>query len=284
MVNNVKFAFWGTPIVASKTLQILIATGYIPSLVITNPDRPQGRGLTLTPSPVKVLAEENNIPVLTPEKIDDNFVEELKKYNIELSIVVAYGSLLPTPVIDTPKFGTLNIHYSLLPKWRGATPLEATLLAGDRRTGVTIQKMVKKLDAGDIVARVEIPIEENIDKESLRDILIDMGASLLVKTIPEYISGEITPQAQEESEATHCGKIKKEDGLINIGDNSEDLWHKYRAYSGWPGIYFFINKNGKDTRVKITKAKLENGEFIIEKVIPEGKKEISYADFLKNSS
>jgi methionyl-tRNA formyltransferase len=281
MENKLHFAFWGTPSVAEKTLEILIANGYTPKIVITNPDRPQGRGLVLTPSPVKVLAQENNIPVLTPEKINSDFTEELKKYGIDLSIVVAYGSILPTEVIDMPKFGTLNIHYSLLPKWRGATPLEATLLAGESETGVTIQKMAKKLDAGDVVAQERMNIDENIDKESLRSILIDMGALLLVKTIPEFIEGKIVAQVQKEELATHCGKIKKEDGLVNIGDSSLALWHKYRAYSGWPGIYFFINKNGKDIRVKITKAKLENNEFIIEKVIPEGKKEVLYKEFLK---
>jgi methionyl-tRNA formyltransferase len=267
--NNLKFAFWGTPSIASDTLQILIDAGFIPQVVITNPDRKSGRGLTITPSPVKILAEKYNIPVLAPEKIDSEFSSQLKAYNIKLSIVVAYGSILPENIINLPTHGTLNIHYSLLPKYRGASPLESALLNGDIETGVTIQKMVMKLDAGDIVTQEKVAIDEQISKDELRKILITKGAELLIKTIPNFIEGKITPTPQVENDATHCGKIKKEDGLIDPNGDDKINYNKYRAYSGWPGIYFF--ENGK--RIKITSARLEDGKFIIEKVIPEGKKE-----------
>lgn len=276
MNNELKFIYWGTPTVASETLQILIDSGYVPQIVITNPDRPQGRGLMLTPSPTKVLAEKYNIKVLTPEKVDAAFISEIKSVDFDLSIVVAYGNILPEEIINLPKFGTLNIHYSLLPKYRGAIPLEAALLNGDKETGVTIQKMVRKLDAGDIVAQEKVNIGDEIKKEDLRAILIKEGAQLLCRILPEYTEGKITPVSQDESLVSHYGKINKEDGEINLNDEPLTLWHKYRAYEGWPGIYFF--KNGK--RIKITLAKYENNSFIIERVIPEGKKEIDYKNLI----
>lgn len=272
-INNINFAFWGTPEVASTTLQLLIDAGYIPCVVITNPDRPAGRGLALTPSPVKILAEKYNIKVLQPEKITEEFLNEFSNYSIDLNIVVAYGNILPKSIIDMPVYSTLNIHYSLLPKYRGAAPLEGALLSGDKVTGVTIQKMVYKLDAGDIVASKEVAIDDSIDKESLRTILIDTGAQLLIDTLPDYTIGNITPTPQDESMASHIGKIKKEDGKIDIGDDAIVNYNKYRAYSGWPGIYYF-DESGK--RVKITKARLEGGRFVIERIIPEGKSERDY--------
>lgn len=270
--KNIKFIYWGTPDVAERTLQILIDNNIVPALVITNPDRPQGRGMELLPTPVKVLATKYNIPVLSPEKINDDFAQDISKYDIDISIVVAYGSILPESIINFPKFGTLNIHYSLLPKYRGASPVESALLNGDIETGVAIQKMVRKLDAGDIVALEKFAINENISKDELRSELIELGANLLIKILPDYIENKITPVVQDENLATHCGKIKKEDGLINLNDNGITKYNKYRAYSGWPGVYFFQDNK----RIKITKAHLDNGQFVIEKVIPEGKKEIDY--------
>ncbi len=272
MDKNIQFAFWGTPSVASDTLQILIYNGLTPSVIITNPDRKQGRGLELTQSPVKVLALKHGIQVLTPETIDDDFINNFSKLNIDLSIVVAYGSILPENIINMPKFGTLNIHYSLLPKYRGASPLESALLSGDSETGVTIQKMVKKLDAGDIVATESLNINQTITKDELRNELIELGANLLIKILPDYMENKITTVPQDENQATHCGKIKKENGLIDLNDDTNINYNKYRAYSGWPGIYFF--QDGK--RIKVTSAHLEDGKFVIDRVIPEGKKETTW--------
>ncbi len=271
--NLINFAFWGTPNTASNTLQILIDNGYIPSLVITNPDKPQGRGLINTPSPTKVIAEKYNITVLTPEKIDEDFIKKFENLNLELSIVVAYGKILPEKIINIPKYGTINIHYSLLPQYRGASPVESALLNGDTKTGVTIQKMVKKMDAGDIIATKEVNIGETIKKEYLRQILIQEGAELLIEILPLYIEHKITLIKQNETEATYCTKIQKQDGEINLNDNPKTNYNKYRAYEHWPGVFFF--KDGK--RIKITKARYENNSFIIERVIPEGKKEIDFS-------
>ncbi len=279
MNEKIKFIFWGTPIVASKTLQILIDAGLIPEVVITNPDRPSGRGLTFSPSPVKILAQKYNIPVLTPEKLDEKFLDKLstclpagRLLNFELNIVVAYGKILPENIINMPKYGTINIHYSLLPKYRGASPLESALLNGDTETGISIQKMVKKMDAGPILSEKKIEINNTISKDELREILINEGVNLLVKILPDYIDGKIELQDQDETQASHCKKIQKQDGEINPDGDPILNYNKYRAYSGWPGVFFF--KDGM--RIKITRARLEDGKFIIEKIIPEGKKEQDY--------
>lgn len=277
MEKDLKFVFFGTPDVASKTLDILKTHGYIPSLIVTAPDRPVGRHFVMTPSPVKTWADENGIPVLQPEKITSEFVADLRTKNQQLQavlfIVVAYGKILPQSLIDIPKLGTLNIHYSLLPRWRGASPVEAAILAGDTETGVSIQQMIFKLDAGPIIAEEKIIIEPNDTTPTLREKLIILGGNLLAKILPDIVSETIAPQDQNEDHQTHCGKTKKEDGLIDpFTDDAILLWRKYRAYQPWPGLYFI--QNGK--RIKITQARFENNKFIIEKVIPEGKKEMSW--------
>lgn len=285
-MDKLNFAFFGTPDVASFTLDILRENGYLPSVIITSPDKPQGRKMIVTPPPVKTWAIENNIPYLQPEKITPEFIEELQHLNgqppvrpvaghksdlwLDLFVVVAYGKILPEVFINTPKFGTINIHYSLLPKYRGASPVEACLLNGDTETGVSIQQMAFKLDSGNIIAEEKINIDINNTKVELREKLIKIGGDLLCKIIPDIINKTLTPKTQDESQATYCTKIKKENGEINPEGNARENWNKYRAFYGWPGVFFF--KNGK--RIKITKARYENDSFIIERVIPEGKKEI----------
>lgn len=274
--NKINFVFFGSPEVASKTLEILKQADYLPSLIITSEDKPQGRKMILTPSPVKVWAEQNNIPFIQPEKFDEAFMEKLSSIDFDLSIVVAYGKILPEKLINLPKHGTLNIHYSLLPKYRGASPVESALLNGDKTTGVSIQKMVYKLDSGPVIAKQEVEILFDDNKENLRDKLIEIGGNLLVNILPKYLDGEVTPFYQDEDEATFCHKIKKEDGEIDIEGNDLKNYNKYRAFLGWPGVFFFKEINGQKTRFKITQAQYENDKFIIKKVIPEGKKEIDY--------
>jgi methionyl-tRNA formyltransferase len=281
MKNDLKFVFFGTPAVASQTLDILAQNGYTPSLIITSPDKPAGRGLHLTPSPVSIWAEKNNIPCLKPEKITPEFINNLQPTTYNLFIVVAYGKILPQALIDLPELGTINIHYSLLPKYRGASPLESALLNGDEVTGVSIQQMAFKLDSGPILVDKEIQIDINETKKDLRTKLIELGGNLLCETIPKILDKSISPKIQDESKATHCGKIDKEDGEINPSGDPRVNWNKYRAYSGWPGTYFFTNKNSKQIRIKIKQAIFENDQFIIKKVTPEGKKEIDYKEFLK---
>lgn len=206
----------------------------------------------------------------------------------DLNIVVAYGKIMPEDLLNLPKFGSINIHYSLLPKYRGASPVESVILNNDKETGITIQQMEYKMDAGPIIATEIVSINENEKAPDLRKRLIKIGGELLVKVLPEISQAKIDPIKQDETQATFCKKIKKEDGLINLNDEGFTNYNKFRAYSAWPRTYFFSALGGSassgenEKRVIITDAILENGEFIIKKVIPEGKKEITWEDFIRN--
>lgn len=274
--NNINFIFWGTPDVASETLEILKQSGFLPSLIVTATDKPQGRKMIITPPPVKVWAIENNIPFLQPEKIDREFTLKLSTLDFQLSLVVAYGKILPAEILNIPKLGSFNVHYSLLPKYRGASPVETAILNGDKETGVTIQKMVYEMDAGDIVARESTPIGDTETAPELRSRLIEIGSKLLIQTLPKIIDKKLKPVPQNPTEVTFCKKIKKEDGLIKLSDNPILNFNKFRAYKHWPRIFFIDNSSGINKRVIITDAKLENDKFVIHKVIPEGGKEMTY--------
>ena len=266
------FVFFGTPTVARDTLATLLAHGFVPTTVVTAPDAPRGRGLVLTPSETKVLALAHNITVLTPDKLDDETISSIKALGCAYAIVVAYGKIFPESLISTFPRGVLNIHYSLLPKYRGATPLETALLAGERETGVTIQLMARAVDAGAIIAQEAVAITPSDTARELRPFLIELGARLLVDTLPKFLNGTITPLPQDASLASHSHRLKKEDGLLDLDASAEENWNKYRAYSDTIGTYFI--ENGK--RMKITSAEFAKGEFRVLRVIPEGKNEIAY--------
>ena len=270
--KNLNFIFWGTPDVAEETLNILKQNGFIPSVIITSPDKKQGRKMLMTSPPVKVWAIENNIPYIQPENLDEEFISKLSTLSLELFVVIAYGKIIPKIILEMPKLGSINIHYSLLPKYRGASPVESAILNGDSETGVTIQKMIYKMDAGDILAQEKTNISENEKAPELRKRLIKLGGELLVKILPDFIEDKITHIAQDEALITSCKKIKKEDGLIDLNDNAIKNYNKFRAYAHWPRTFFF--KDNK--RIVITEARLEDKKFVIEKIITEGKKEIDY--------
>lgn len=267
-----KFAFFGTPHVASDTLKALIEAGYRPEVVVTSPDSPRGRGYVMTPSETKVLAEAHSLPVITPDRLNPEAIEAIEGYDCEYAIVVAYGKILPEELIAVFPKGVFNIHYSLLPKYRGASPVETALLNGEKVTGVTIQKMVYELDAGDIVAQAEEDVLEDDTTATLRPRLITLGSELLIKVLPQIESGEIVATPQNHAEATFAPKFKKEDGLLDLSAGGEENWRKYRALIEWAGTYFF--EDGK--RMKVKKARFENGQFIVERVVPEGGKERDY--------
>ncbi len=316
--NKLNFVFWGTPDVACQTLEILKQNGFIPSLIITAPDKPQGRKMLITPPPVKVWAEQNNVPFIQPDKLEElniifaasaqadepskailqqeNMSESKKDIKFDLSIVVAYGKIIPKYLIDAPKLGSINIHYSLLPKYRGASPVESAILNGDNQTGVSIQKMEYKMDSGPLIAVEKIPIIPDEKAPDLRKRLIKIGGELLVKTLNTPSASDTSPYIregwvgvlQDESEATYCKKIKKEDGLISEEDLRESvldqsksviLYNKFRAYFTWPRIFFFQNNK----RIIISHAMLENSEFKIKKVLPESRKEIAWEEFQRQS-
>ncbi|MCX6752399.1 MAG: methionyl-tRNA formyltransferase [Candidatus Nomurabacteria bacterium] len=279
--KKLNFIFFGTPDVASETLEILKESGYLPSLIVTSPDKPQGRKMIITPPPTKIWAIENKIPYIQPEntkELAENFSGE--KNIPDFFLVVAYGKILSEKIINMPRFGSINIHYSLLPKYRGASPVESAILNGDTETGVTIQKMSFELDSGPIIAQEKVAIGNNEKAPDLRKRLIKIGGELLVKTLPEFVTGKIKLTPQDESIASYCKKIKKEDGLIDLGAELPNvLYNKFRAYAGWPRIFFFRNSK----RIIITDAEFKNGEFVIKRVLPEGKKEIKYEEFTKTS-
>ena len=278
-----KIIFWGTPEIAKNTLQKLVEEGFDVALVITGLDKPVGRKQIMTESPVKTYALSKNIKVLQPEKINDAFLEEVRSIGeFDLSIVVAYGKIIPQSAIDLPKLGTINVHYSLLPRWRGASPVEASILGGDETTGITIQKMALKMDTGDIIKKEEVTIGQKENKVDLKKRLEEIGAEKLVEILPDIFSEKITLEKQDEELATYCKKINKEDGDITQETNDEIKWRKYRAFIDWPRTYFFAEKGERKIRVIVTNADFVDGKFVIKNVLPEGKKETTWENFSKN--
>lgn len=275
------FAYFGTPYVARDTLAILVERGFTPSVVVTPPDVARGRGMELQPCETKEWALANGIPVFTPEKLGKEERETILGYGCEYAIVVAYGYILPKSLIDAFPLGVLNIHYSLLPKYRGASPVEGALLAGETVTGVSIQRMVFELDAGDVLATKGVSIEPDETTRELRPRLVTVGAELLAEILPAFEGGALAGEPQDHAQATFSGKISKEDGEISLEGDARKNWNKYRAYAESPGTYFFAERDGKKVRVKIRSARFGNGAFVPERVVPEGKKEMGYEDFLR---
>ncbi len=268
-----KYIFFGTPDVARDTLEGLIEAGLKPELVVSNPDAPRGRKQTVTPSETKTLAEENNLPVFTPERLDTEAIDKIKSYEADIAVVVAYGKILPQELLDIFPKGVLNVHYSLLPQYRGATPVESALLNDDEVTGVTVQKMVYKLDAGDIVDQQFLEINDEDTTATLRKKLVDIGTGMMVDILPEYVEGNIDLQPQDEAGVSHTHKLTKADGELDLSAPARENWNKYRAYVVWPGTFFF--KDGK--RIKVTSAHWDKDRgFVIDRVIPEGKKEMDW--------
>lgn len=277
-----RFAYFGTPYVARDTLELLSAAGYVPTVVITNPAAPKGRGLALTSSDTEVWAKEHRIPVLTPAKLDATVIEQISAYECEFGIAVAYGKIIPQALIDAFPKGILNIHYSLLPKYRGASPVEMALRNGDPMTGVTIQQMVYELDAGDILAQRQVSIAETDTTRTLRPVLIKEGAGLLIQTLPKFVAGEIDPIPQHSILASRAPKISKAEGELSFEVDGRQNWNTYRGLIESPGTYFYAEKDGKSIRVKVAEAQLIDGEFVITRIVPEGKSEQPFAYLAQN--
>ena len=223
--------------------------------VVTQPDRPRGRELKRQPSPVKAFAQKLNLPVLEPERVrDEQFIAELRGLAPELIVVAAYGQILPPAILDLPRHGCLNVHTSLLPKYRGAAPIQWARANGDAETGVTLMKMDAGLDTGDIVAQRRTPIQPADDSATLHDRLARLGAELLGQTIPDYVSGKIRPRPQPAAGASHAPKIKKEDGHIDWNLPAQTIVNRLRAFTPWPGVFTFLKAEPKHRLLKIWKA------------------------------
>ena len=250
-----KIIFAGTPDFAAVHLKALIDAGIIPCAVYTQPDRPAGRGHKLTPSPVKELALLHNIEVLTPENFKNKEdVEKFLSFKADLAIVVAYGVILPESVVHGPRLGCINVHGSLLPAYRGAAPIQRALLDGNSVTGVTIMKIVKELDAGDMLVKAKMPISENDTSGSLFDKLASLGAKTLVENLPAILSEKITPSAQDPALVTYAKKITKEEARLNFSDSAKNCDLKIRGLNPWP----IANASINNIVFKIFKAKVLN--------------------------
>ncbi len=291
--ENLKIAFFGTPQVAVYVLDELKNAGILPDMIITAPDKPAGRKLILTPPPAKVWAEENFISTFQPKTLkDEEAIQTIKNEGPwDLFIVAAYGNILPKEILSIPKNGTLNVHPSLLPRLRGASPIQTAILEEDE-TGVTIMLIDEEMDHGPIVAqeKVESWKEGELPKASeLEETLARRGGQILAEIIPKWTKKEIEAREQDHANATFTKKITKENGLVDLSDDAEKNYRKIQAFNIWPRAYFFTEKNtkgpegNKKIRIIITDAELSKGKLVIKKIIPEGKKEIPYDIFLKNS-
>ncbi|MEX1063848.1 MAG: methionyl-tRNA formyltransferase [Candidatus Paceibacterota bacterium] len=302
--SNTKIVFFGTAEFAIPALEALINAGYKISAIVTKPDELAGRNKALTPPPLKDFGQKLSIPVIQPAKLRGNseLFQELRKLDSDIGIVAAYGKLIPQEILDLPKHGFINIHPSLLPKYRGPSPVQAAILNGDPETGTSIMIVDEEMDHGPVLASERVAIGDKSFLE-LNTELWMLGAELLVKTLPEYLIGKSEVTIQDDSLATYSEKIKTEDGEVAPDDNVEKTYNKIRALNPDPGTYFWIENNGKRIRLKILDAeilaidsdqtngsllahdsmpvlKLKNGGLILKRVQPEGKKAMGGKDFL----
>ncbi len=286
MMKNLKIVFFGSPPLAQITLKELKEAGILPVLIVTMPDASEGRRGEALPAPIRLWAEAEGIDLLQPTDINDEALQDaLRNTEWDLFVVASYGMIIPADILDLPKHGVLNVHPSLLPKYRGTSPFVSQILADDPECGVSIMLLDEKMDHGPILAQGRILIEPEdwpIDAHTLGELLAHEGGALLAETIYKWVDGEITPEEQDHSKATYTKKVSKEDGLLDLSGDPRQNYLKIAAYIGWPGTYFFAEKkNGSKIRVKVADAEFEHGELRITKVIPEGKKEMAYEDFMR---
>jgi methionyl-tRNA formyltransferase len=264
----IRVVFMGSPEFALPTLQTL-ASHYAVVGVVTQPDRPAGRGRTLTPPPVKTLAQELGLPFIQPDRLrQPEAMQQLQEWKPDIIVVTAFGQILRQAVLDLPRFGCVNVHASLLPRWRGAAPIQAALLHGDEQSGVTIMRMDTGVDTGAILSQRATPILAEDDTESLSRRLAMLGAELLIETLPAYLTGMLLPLAQDENLATYAPMLKKEDGELDFNQSAEVLARRVRAFTPWPGA--FITWEGQP--FKILRAHAGTGSPAIpgQKTIVEG--------------
>ncbi len=251
-----RVVFMGSPDFAVPSLKALAESVELVG-VVTQPDRPAGRGRSVTPPPVKVVAQELTLPVLQPRSLrDPGSFEVLQSWRPDLCVVTAFGQILRTNVLDLPRHGCVNVHASLLPRWRGAAPIQAAILAGDKETGVTIMKMDAGVDTGPILSQRAIPIKDDDTAGSLSPLIAQLGATLLLETLPVYLSGELKPRPQDHGGATHAPMLSKADGELDFRQPAEKLARMVRAYTPWPGTF----TRWQGDILKIRRAHAVNGQ------------------------
>jgi methionyl-tRNA formyltransferase len=287
ITNTPSWIFFGTGPLAESVLMSLVRAGYIPKYVVTKPDAPSGRHLVMTKPYIKTWCELKGITVLQPN--DLKTLEEsspLYANDYDVFIVASYGKIIPEKILETPNMGVLNVHPSLLPKYRGASPLESALLDGNITSGVSIMKLDKEMDHGPILVQNSFMINPLANAGTLEVTAGQLGGELLVSVLPHYLEGTLTPKEQDHSQATFCKKITKDLGLVNLDDSVDIVRRKFRALTPWPGLYFFIEHAGKTIRVKVNEVDLvkntdeshKAADYILS-VTPEGKKEMDWESF-----
>ena len=295
-MKNKKIIFMGTPDIAAQHLNILIENNLNIVGIFTQPPRKKNRGMRIEKSDVHQIADKNNIEVFYPSTIDDTVIQQVKSLEPDLIIVIAYGIILPSSFLNIPKYGCINIHVSLLPRWRGAAPIEHALLAGDDKTGISIISVSPKLDAGDILMQESFTLDKDINRDELTLNLTNLGKKTLMKTLPLLFENKLIRKKQDESKVTYANKFLSEDRKINFYNSTDDVFNHIRAHGPKPGSWFTY----KGERIKIIKAKkinelgesstILNKDFMIackdgaispEFIQREGKKVVSINDFLR---
>jgi methionyl-tRNA formyltransferase len=300
-----RIVFMGTPDFSVPILNKLVHSEYEVVLVVTQPDRPKGRKKVITPPPVKVEAETHGIPVFQPEKIRHDY-QEIMNYNPDIIVTAAYGQILPNELLQGPTYGCINVHASLLPELRGGAPIHYAIMQGKKETGITIMYMAEKLDAGDILTQERIPIEINDHVGSMHNKLSDVGAQLLMETLPKLFNGEIIPIKQDDSKATFASNIKREQERIDWNESNIEIYNQIRGLHPWPVAFTtYQNQNmkiwwgepinleyngepGEITEVNQDEAftvVCGNGKGIrITEIQPAGKKRMTVKEYLQGSS
>ncbi len=251
--TEINIVFMGTSDFATTILAALLKRQYKIKAVFTQPDKPSGRKKEKTAPPVKLMAQEKKIKIFQPTKFDEEVIKKLKDISPDLIIVTDYGKILPSEVLKIPSFGCLNVHASLLPKFRGPSPIQNALWQGKRKTGITIMLMNEGIDTGDIISQKEVVIRNHDTALSLKLRLAELGADLLIQTIPFWINQKIEPQPQDNSQATLCQIIEKSDGRIFFENTAKEIYNKYRALYPWPGIFAFWDNQNSLQRIKFIK-------------------------------
>ncbi|MDO8529448.1 MAG: methionyl-tRNA formyltransferase, partial [bacterium] len=307
--KDIEVIFMGTSDFAKEILKSLIDDEYAIKAVFTQPDKKAGRKREIKPNLIKDFSKLNNIPTFQPDKLNSEAISIIKKIAPDLIIVAAYGKIIPKAILEIPKFKCINVHPSLLPKFRGPSPIQNAILAGEKETGITIILMDEKVDHGAILAQEKIAISPEDTTETLTQKMISKSSDLLLQTIPRWIQGEIKEQKQDDSLAAYCKLIEREDGKISWNEEARTIYNKHRAFQPWPGIFCFMEIKGKTTRIKLNKitvAEIESetkhciGEvfrqdnriavrtakeaIIIEEIQIEGKKSIGINEFIKGYS
>lgn len=304
-MKDVRILFMGTPDFAVPSLEALAAEGYRVVAAVTQPDRPVGRKQVLTPPPVKEAALRLGIPVLQPEKIKaDEALAQVLALEPDLIVTAAYGQILPKRLLDAPRYGCINVHASLLPKYRGGAPIHKAIVEGETESGVTIMYMVEALDAGDMLSRVVVPIDERDTAGTLFDKLAAAGAKLLVETVPKLLAGEIVPEPQDHEAATYAPTLKRVDERVDWTRTARQVYNQVRGLNPWPVA--FTTYGGKVWKLWWVEMQADDGQLAepgtivareedglvvacgsgavkITELQPEGKKRMSARDFLRGA-